>query len=317
MLNNEQLEFFETNGYLVVGNVFNAERIINPVISEYETVLDGLIKTWITEGKLIPPPDDANFQDKLIHAYKNGCDYFQPLDISLPTGDIEPNCPFHAGSAIFNLMTDDNLLDIVEQLIGSEITSNPIQHVRIKPPVTDLAGDEVRAHITKTGWHQDKAVTLEEADETNMVTIWCAITDATVENGCLQVLPGTHKAEMKPHCPLPQVSIPDQFIDEQAVKPVPVKSGGVVIFHPMTVHGSLVNNTDGIRWSFDLRYNKTGQPTGRPQFPDFIARSRKNPETELHDAAHWQQMWRDTRNKLGAETTRTYYRWDTNAPYCA
>ena len=317
MLTSTQLEFFETNGYLIVEDVFDADSVIKPVIAEYEAVLDGLIENWVSTGKLTPPATDAGFQEKLVHAYKNGCDYFQPLDISLPTGDIEPDCPFHAGPAIFNLMTNNNLLNIVEQLIGDEITSNPIQHVRIKPPATDLAGDEVRAHITKTSWHQDKAVTLEEADETRMVTVWCAITDATVDNGCLQVIPGSHRAEMIPHCPLPQVGIPDQFIDEQAVTPMPVKSGGIVIFHPMTVHGSLANETDGIRWSFDLRFNKTGQPTGRPQFPDFVARSRANPDTELRDPERWHQMWMDTRNKLGSETTATYYRWSADAPYCA
>ena len=45
------------------------------------------------------------------------------------------------------MVTNPRLLDIVEQLIGPEITSNPIQHVRIKPPATTLRGDEVRAHI--------------------------------------------------------------------------------------------------------------------------------------------------------------------------
>ena len=65
--------------------------------------------------------------------------------------------------------------------------------MRIKPPSTDLHGDEIRAHITATDWHQDRAVGHAEADQTNMVTVWCAISDATVENGCLQVIPGAHR----------------------------------------------------------------------------------------------------------------------------
>ena len=37
--------------------------------------------------------------------------------------------------------------------------------------------------------------------------------------------------------------------------------------HKHTIHGSLPNVSDEIRWSLDLRYNPTGQPTGRPEFP--------------------------------------------------
>ena len=43
-----------------------------------------------------------------------------------------------------------------------------------------------------------------------MVTVWCAVTDATVENGCLQVIPG--KPAMLPHCPKPQTGIADGFM---------------------------------------------------------------------------------------------------------
>lgn len=40
-----------------------------------------------------------------------------------------------------------------------------------------------------------------------------------------------------------------------------------------------------------LRWHPTGQPNGRPAFPEFVARSRANPETELRDPVLWKQMW--------------------------
>ena len=48
---------------------------------------------------------------------------------------------------------------------------------------------------------------------------------------------------MKPHCPKVQTAIADDFIDEDEAVPLPVKSGGVVIFHPLVPHASLVNTT--------------------------------------------------------------------------
>ena len=122
---------------------------------------------------------DLSFEAKLLAAQATGRDWFQPLDISLPNTRIEKDTPFHFGPAVFDLLTCPRLLDMVEALIGPEITSTPIQHVRIKPPEATLAPGEVRAHVGGTDWHQDRAVAHAEADETTMVTVWLAMTEAT------------------------------------------------------------------------------------------------------------------------------------------
>jgi ectoine hydroxylase-related dioxygenase (phytanoyl-CoA dioxygenase family) len=223
----------------------------------------------------------------------------------------------HHGPAVFDMMTSPKLLDLVQDLIGPEITSNPIQHVRIKPPAPDLHDGEIRAHITATDWHQDRAVALEEADETDMITVWMAVTDATIDNGCLQVQPFNGPREILPHCPKAQTAIADEFINETDAVPLPVPAGGVVIFHPLVPHSSLVNKTDGIRWSFDLRFNRTGQPTGRSHFPDFIARSASNPDTVLTDWKEWRTLWHDARDRLAVQPHIDIHRWQSDAPYCA
>ena len=310
MLTTQQQEFFAAEGYLVVNDVFDTGEIK----FEYAALLDRLFDAWRDEGLV---GDAEGWEPRLLEAYRAGCDWFQPLDCSLPGDTIHADTPMHFGPAIFNLITDAKILDMVEDLIGPEITSNPIQHIRIKPPATDLADDEIRAHITSTDWHQDRAVALEEADETKMVTVWCAITDATPENGCLQVMPRGHKGEMLPHCPKTQTGIADGFIDEAKALPLPVRSGGVVIFDPLTPHGSLVNQTDKFRWSFDIRYNRTGEPTGRAHFPEFVARSRANPESELKDWQAMRALWEDARTRLAVAPHIPIHRWTSDAPFCA
>lgn len=214
-------------------------------------------------------------------------------------------------------MVASELLDCIESLIGSEITSNPIQHVRIKPPEKVVKDTDVNAFLRSTQWHQDRATTLSDADNTQMITAWVAITDATPENGCLQVIPGSHREALKSHCPLPQLGIPENQIPVNEGVPIPVKSGGVIFFHPLTIHGSLSNRSSDIRWSFDLRYNITGQATGRPMFPSFIARSESHPESELHDAVQWKQLWLDTRSKLAKLDPIQIHRWSADADICA
>ncbi len=316
MLTPAQIDDFETQGYLVVPDVVPID-VLNRVKAEYAALLDRLYAEWFEQGRVATPPDTLDFWGKLIEAYRAKCDYFQPLDISLPGDEIAPDTPFHFGPAVFDLLTEPRLLDVAESLLGPELTSNPIQHVRLKPPATDLQSDEIRAHITATDWHQDRAVALEEADETRMVTVWIAVTDATIENGCLQVQAQTPDQDILPHCARTQTGIADGFVDEAKAIPLPIKAGGVVLFHPLTPHASLTNQTDAFRWSFDIRYNVTGEPTGRSHFPDFIARSRANPDSELRDWRVWKAMWENTRAQLSDAPHIPIHRWTSDAPFCA
>lgn len=317
MLSAAQLEFFDQYGYLVVEDVLDQTTILDPVRREYAVLLDNLIAEWQATGALGHMPEGLDFYGKLKFCYEAGCDWFQPMDISLPGDAVQPDTPMHFGPAVFDMLTNKRLLDIAECLIGPEITSNPIQHVRLKPPVPDLRHDEVRAHVAATDWHQDRGVAHDEADATDMITVWIAVSDATEENGCLQVIPQSKGAKLLPHCAKTQTAIADGFIDLAKAKPLPVRSGGVVIFHPLTAHSSLNNNSDKFRWSFDIRFNKTGQPTGRGHFPEFIARSAANPSSELKEWQVWRSMWEAARTNLADKSHIPIHRWTSDAPYCA
>lgn len=313
MLTQLQIDQFHTEGLIVVPDVLPT-AVRNAVKDEYTSLLNDLYDGWYAKG-LVPPPNGMDFWQKLLVSYEAGCDWFQPMDISLPGGEIAPDTPFHFGPAVFDMITAPRLLDLVESLIGAEITSNPIQHVRLKPPAPTLHGSENRAHVMATDWHQDRAVAHEEGDSTQMVTVWLAISDTTVENGCLQAIPG--KPQMYPHCPKKQTAIADGFLDFDKAQPLPVKSGGAVIFHPLTPHASLDNLSDRFRWSFDIRFNVTGQPTGRAHFPDFVARSHTQPETVLSDWQAWRDMWITARAGLSGQPHIPIHRWTGDSPACA
>lgn len=313
MLNSTQIDQFQRDGILVVPDVLPGP-VLDAVKSEYNSLLDRLYEGWHAEG-LVPPPGTLSFWEKLLISYEAGCDWFQPMDISLPGSEIAADTPFHFGPAVFGMLTDARLLDLVECLIGPEITSNPIQHVRLKPPSPKLRQSETCAHIMATDWHQDRAVAHAEGDDTQMITVWLAVSDATLENGCLQAIPG--RPRMYPHCPRRQTSIADGFLDPEAARPLPVKAGGAVILHPLTPHASLENMSDQFRWSFDIRYNVTGQPTGRAHFPEFVARSRARPDQVTTDWRDWRDQWIDARARLCTEPHIPIHRWTGDSPACA
>ncbi|MEO3413083.1 phytanoyl-CoA dioxygenase family protein [Roseovarius sp. CAU 1744] len=313
MLDQAQIDAFARDGVLVVPDVL-PPGVLASLRAEYATLLDTLYDGWHRAGR-VPAPQSRDFWDKLLTSYKAGCDWFQPMDISLPGDAITADTPFHFGPAVFDMITCERLLDLVECLIGPEITSNPIQHVRLKPPARKLRPDEIRAHVAGTDWHQDRAVAHAEGDRTEMITVWLAISDATRENGCLQAIPGTPR--MYPHCPRRQTAIADGCLDLSRARPMPVRAGGAVIFHPLTPHASLDNLSDRFRWSFDIRYNVTGQPTGRAHFPEFVARSRAKPETEMKAWRIWRDMWVAARARLSGQPHIPIHRWRADSPACA
>ena len=222
------------------------------------------------------------------------------------------------GSRKVHAQYNEKLLDAVESIIGPEIYSNPVQHVRLKPPEQLTPRNaEGQIQLAKTPPHQDNGVVLPEADETNMLTVWFPLWDATVENGCLVVWPQSHRQGLLDHCPRPDgLQIPAQLLSGKA-RSMPMRRGDALLMNNLTVHASHSNNSNNIRWSFDLRYNPIGQPTGRSSFPGFIARSRKNPETELRDPAEWARSWLEARHTLATAGMGQFNRWSADSPVCA
>ncbi len=105
-------------------------------------------------------------------------------------------------------------------------------------------------------WHQDDAYT--PVTPSPYLTLWLALNDATEENGCISVLPGSHKGGLRPHVnsPIGLVGYPSDAPD-QGVK-VPVKAGSVVCFWSMTLHKSGPNRSKGIRKAYVIQYSVHG-----------------------------------------------------------
>jgi predicted alpha/beta hydrolase family esterase len=61
----------------------------------------------------------------------------------------------------------------------------------------------------------------------------------------------------------------------------------------------------------------TGQPTGRSHFPEFIARSRRDPSKVLASAAEWRMLWEAARARLAEAPHIDIHRWRADAPACA
>jgi phytanoyl-CoA hydroxylase len=316
-----QLRQFAEQGYLIVEDVLDPARNFAPAMAEYAGVLDGIANELYTEGVVPSTYAELPFKDRLLALRAaSGREFGQYFDFSLPQAGVRPDTPIHAGPAVFRVLTHPAILDIVESVIGPEIFSCPVQHTRIKMPLHTLK-DGAGSLVAKTPWHQDNGVLMPEADVATILTVWMPLNNATVANGCLQVVPRSHGGGLVAHCPRPEgLAIPDQFIDQQQAIPLPMRAGSILLLTQRTMHGSLDNTTEhDVRISFDLRYQPLGQPTGRPAFAEagFVARSAAHPEQELRDPATWEENWLRGRAQLAAENDPAFNRWRADAPVCA
>jgi phytanoyl-CoA hydroxylase len=318
-LDSSQTRSLKEDGFLVLDDLLDVERDLQPVLDEYADVLDDLAATLHKQGSIDSAYADLPFGQRLIRITKeHGESLSQHFDISLPQTAVRADTPMHAGPGCFRLLTNSRLLDVAEDVVGPDIYSSPVGHIRMKLPEGTIAGGD--GMMAKIPWHQDNGVVLEEADESEVLTVWLPLTEATAENGCLQVIPSSRRADLMTHCPSPTrgAHIPDANVDLDQAVTLPMRPGSVLLMHPRTPHSSLENSTtDQVRISMDLRYQPVGTPTGRPQFPGFVARSRAHPEDELRDPAEWQVMWERARADLAVSPSQAFNRWDPNSPVCA
>ena len=204
-------ETFERDGYIVIENVFDPAADLDPVVQEYAAQLYELATSWHADRLIDSAYADLPFAERFAHVLNDlGPEGYTPFDITL-SGPITEDSPMHTGPAVFNLITHPRVLEVVEHLIGAEILSNPIQHVRIKPPehLLNHKFHGKNTMVSATEWHQDQGVATVDVDGTEMLTVWFPVFDSTIENGCLCVVPQSHKRGLLLHCP----SKPGQVFD--------------------------------------------------------------------------------------------------------
>ena len=152
------------------------------------------------------------------------------------------------------LVTDSRLVDIAEIFLGHNIACFTAHYICKQP----YLGQPVF-------WHQDGAYwNLAPAEA---LTVWLAIDESNSENGCLQVIPGSHKASIEPPELRPETpnmlysssrqTLVDEWIERSGITDVILQPGDVSIHHPNIIHGSQPNRSPKRRCGLDIGYIST------------------------------------------------------------
>ena len=156
-----------------------------------------------------------------------------------------------------NLSAHPRVLDICRDLVGPDVRLYWDQAVYKKP-------EKPR----RFPWHQDNGYTFVEPQE--YLTIWIALTDAILANGCPQVATGLHRLGTLRHYYVDPLGF-ECLSDHPGAAVAEVKAGGAVVFSSLTPHLTGPNTTDAVRKAYILQYVPTearvlrGDPRREPE----------------------------------------------------
>lgn len=155
----------------------------------------------------------------------------------------------HRRPVFRSFIEDPRLLGLVSELLGSRVDCFLSQFIFKNPGAWGQP------------WHQDSFYF--PFDQTPQIGLWLAVSDATLDNGCLWVLPGSHREPVHPHVTdrrpganLGYVEIVDH--DMSNAIPVLIRAGDLLVFHSHLMHRSMDNQSDGIRAAMVFHCARSG-----------------------------------------------------------
>ena len=232
VITQQQTDFYQNNGYIIIEDFLNAD--------ELETWREA-VKTAIEErnGQKIPGKAGAVTEDDGIN---KEADYF---------------------SKVF------------DQLINLWQTNNKVKELMFDPKIGEMAAtlsgvdgiriwhDQAlfkRPWANPTSWHLDTP--FWSFTDRRALSIWVALDDATLENGCLFFIPGSHKQTgfENPGIGKNMDSIFDFYPAFKTAPSVaaPMKAGSCSFHNGLTIHGAHANMTPGSRRAMTCAYMPDG-----------------------------------------------------------
>lgn len=220
-----RVEAFREQGYLVVDPAFTA--------AEAEAALEALLD-------LI---DGRNPEFKGVQFEVSARDILPTLSRERKQDAVRKLQNYVDYDARLNAMAEHpQLLAVVTRLIGEQPALFANQAM-LKPPTLGR----------EKPWHQDHAF-FNLPLGTPIVGVWVALDEATPENGCMHVVPGSHREGPTPHFRRRDWQICDTDVATSRIMAVPLQPGGCLFFDGLTHHGTPANASPRRRRALQLHY---------------------------------------------------------------
>jgi phytanoyl-CoA hydroxylase len=243
-LNSELLEQYRNEGYIALENVLSPEEVeaSKAALSElFQRIVlnDGSLK----EGKFWNSPD-ALTPHKFFIQYEPG---YRP-DPNSTVEELELKLRklmwFTDQHPVFEFLVSNHpvIRNVIETLLGDRALLYQDMAL-VKPP---FIGSE-------KPWHQDNAY-FEAAPLDATIGCWIALDEATVENGCMHVLPGRYDQAPLEHYHGFDCQIVESKIEPAKAVPVELKPGGAMFFSGLLPHQTPPNSSPLRRRALQFHY---------------------------------------------------------------
>lgn len=221
------IEHFRQEGYLAVRQVFDADRIAS--------AMAGL-------ASVLADPGQAMVEYELWA--EDRADDAERIDL------VRKFMGFTARDGrLAALAGDPELIGVVRRLTGADEVALFQDMALLKPP----GGGREKP------WHQDNAYFAYEPG-TPIVGVWIALDEATIANGCMHVIPGSHRAGPVVHFSRRDWQVCDTDVDRRRITAVPLRPGGALLFDGLLQHGTPANRTASRRRALQFHYLPAGTP---------------------------------------------------------
>ena len=221
MLTDEQVIQYREDGYLVFESLIQGERLARYKQVFDELVAEGRRLTGQTPHWSLELDERGEPRAGLLHKVQGVC-------------VVEER--------VLELAREPAIVDRVAELIGDNID---VFGTKFFPKLPDGG--------TSTGWHQDNFYFGTDTDR--IVSCGIYLEDADVENGCLRVVPGSHRiGEIVEH--RSQLSRHGSWtkVDEAQAVDLVIPAGTVVLFSANLLHGAYDNHSSRTRYSTAWHY---------------------------------------------------------------
>ncbi|HVF10804.1 MAG TPA: phytanoyl-CoA dioxygenase family protein, partial [Abditibacteriaceae bacterium] len=223
----EQVPFFEEHGYLLVGKILTDE--------ELETLRERA--DWIASAEDVPhiPPQYRQTEPRVARGVLDSDNAMLSLRKIWHLAWYDEVMAAHA--------RNPQITERIAALIGPDLKLYQDQ-LFMKPPRVG----------SRQPYHQDQPLGFHIDPPHLMVTCWTALDDATLENGCLRVIPGTHRKGVLPATAIDEYE--QQALNHSLVRevPLPLKAGECSFHHGHLLHSSYPNLSQQRRRGYATHY---------------------------------------------------------------
>ncbi|MBB6734431.1 phytanoyl-CoA dioxygenase family protein [Cohnella zeiphila] len=231
-LNEEHVRQFWERGYLVVDRVLNEQEIRTSIDALMDIIYDRSVGSRV---QFVKPKSELLTDEAKELAARKVYEY----------ADHEPR--------LRAIIDHREILRAMEKLLGEKPKMVQDQAI-LKPP---SGGAE-------KPWHQDMAYGNLAYDK-SVIGIWIALDPAELDNGCMHVIPYSHRTGATPHYAVRDWQICDVSVQVDRDVAVPLQPGGALLFSGLLHHGTPPNFSNKRRRSIQIHYAPESAVKLKPQ----------------------------------------------------